>query len=68
MTDVNNVIAHPGKFEGEREAVRYAYNQYLDGFYDDDDGEVVTVTLSTGEVVRWSEDVFGFINEVKDSP
>ena len=64
---MNEIITSPGKFEGEREAVKVAYEKYLDGVYDDDDGTVVTVTLDDGEIVRWVEGDFGFIYEVRDS-
>ena len=61
----NQPVAGPGKFEGEREAVREAYRSYLDGFADDD-GDVLTVTLDAPqETVRIREDEQGFVSEVR---
>lgn len=65
MTYMNEIITRPGKFEGERRAVEVAYEKYLEGFHDEDDDGIVTVTLDDGEVVRWYEDSMGFINEIE---
>lgn len=66
-TSLDDRVREPGKFEGERYAVMLAWEQYLNGFADDD-GEVVTaeVTLNgVTETVRFVEDDQGFVTEVR---
>lgn len=67
--DPNAIVTDPGKFEGEREVLRAAYQQYLEGFADDD-GEVLTAEVQTAdgpETIRFVEDDNGFIYELKET-
>lgn len=60
----DRIITRPGKFEGEREVLRDAYDLYLEGCADSDDGETVTVTLEDGTAIAFTEDDRGFVSEV----
>jgi hypothetical protein len=60
----SGAITDPGKFEGEAGYLPLAYDIYLDGLHDDDDGEVVTVTMPDGRVVKFVESDIGFVTEV----
>ncbi len=57
-------IASPGKFGGEMSYMLEAYALWLDGFSDDDDGDVITVTLESGQVVRFVVTIDGFVCEI----
>jgi hypothetical protein len=59
-------ITDPGKFEGQLAYMPKAYEQYLDGFCDDD-GHVITVTIDwegRRRDVRFIVDDMGFVREV----
>jgi len=62
--NAEGVIVTPGKFEGQKAYLPVAYGTYLAGFADDDDGDVVTVTLDDGKVVKFIETEQGFVEEV----
>jgi hypothetical protein len=66
---------HPGKFEGEAAHVPYYWDLYLDGMYEEDDGEVVTFEVVQDDLkifpelksrakVCLSESSDGFVQEV----
>lgn len=79
MTDIERadttaLVQHPGKFEGERQILEIAYDQYLNGFCDDDGG-IVTVEVPVAwrgtdrvpcewETIRFVVDEQGFVSEV----
>ena len=59
-------IVSPGRFEGQRDYMPAAYNQYLDGFCNDD-GKTVTVEIflnARWQTVRFIQDDQGFVREV----
>lgn len=61
----DGIIVSPGKFEGERDYMPAAYDQYMNGFCDDD-GEVIRVTLHpNNHHVAFIVDEQGFVCEVK---
>lgn len=45
----DEIITTPGKFEGERIAVPFFWEQYLNGGSDKDDGEIIYFILSPRE-------------------
>jgi hypothetical protein len=69
------IIRDPGKFEGCCRYVPHFWEVYLDGFADDDDGEILFFNVTADDVakfpeltdrvtVRLMEDDQGFICEV----
>ena len=70
MTDDYTVqdgrIVNPGQFEGERDYMPKAYEQYLDGFCNDD-GRLITVEIfwnARWQTVKFIIDDQGFVREV----
>lgn len=55
--DVNShgVITTPGKFEDQLVYVPYFWEMYLDGGADEDDGEILTFTVTAADVTEFPE-------------
>ena len=75
VVDDNGRIQSPGKFEGERRYVPYFWSVYLNGFADEDDGDVLTFVVTWADVdmfpelhgrreIRLREDGNGFVSEL----
>lgn len=73
--DDNGRIQSPGKFEGARRYVPYFWSVFLNGFADEDDGDVLIFEVTHAdrdmfpelqgcERVRLREDGNGFVSEV----
>lgn len=72
----NSRITSPGKFEGELAYLPYYYELYLHGFVDNDDGNIVTIKITTEDrklfpeipkrkrVIKFIVTKFGFVIEV----
>ena len=53
--DANGIIRSPGKFEGEPVYVPYFWDAYLEGFADEDDGEVLTFRVTAEDRAEFPE-------------
>jgi hypothetical protein len=73
--DEQGIILSPGKFENEPLYVPYFWDAYLNGFADDDDGEVLTFIVNQDDrnefpelanirQVRLASTDDGFVGEV----
>jgi hypothetical protein len=49
------IIQSPGKFEGEMLYVPYFWDAYLNGMADDDDGNVLTFIVDSGDKNEFPE-------------
>lgn len=52
---VNGAIRSPGKFEGERVYVPYFWELFLDGFAEEDDGDILTFTITQEDLDEFPE-------------
>jgi hypothetical protein len=50
-----DIVSHPGKFEGENAYIPFYWNEYLNGCADDDDGEILTFNVEQGDKVIFPE-------------
>jgi hypothetical protein len=60
-------ITRPGKFEGQMAYMELAYEQFLDGFYNQLSDGVISVEIKVNKVfktVRFIIDDQGFVREV----
>jgi len=55
LKDYQDTVSRPGKFEQEASYVPYFWEVYLDGFADDDDGEILTFNVSQEDVAMFPE-------------
>lgn len=61
-------ITRPGKFEGQLAYMERAYEQFLDGFFDEAADGTISVEIKVGpkvfKTVRFIIDDMGFVREV----
>jgi hypothetical protein len=53
--EYEDMVSHPGKFEGEPGYVPYFWDIYLDGGFGDDDGEWLTFEIQEDDIKIWPE-------------
>ena len=51
----DGIIVSPGKFEGEMLYVPYFWEQYIDGGADEDDGDIISFTVTEDDVREFPE-------------
>ena len=54
-TVVDGIIRSPGKFEGEAVYVPYFWDAYLNGFVDEDDGNVLEFHVDHADMEQFPE-------------
>jgi hypothetical protein len=55
VREYEDIVNRPGKFEQEPRYVPYYWDIYLNGFADDDDGEVLTFNVESEDVAMFPE-------------
>ena len=53
--ECEQAVKGPGKFEGEQAYVPYYWDVYLNGFADDDDGDVLTFDVESDDLEVFPE-------------
>ena len=50
-----DIVSHPGKFEGEKPYVPFYWDEYLDGMADRDDGTILGFNVTAEDKVMFPE-------------
>jgi len=72
--EYEEIVSYPGKFEQEAPYIPYFWDQHLNGGADDDDGDILSFTVSAddqaifpelelGQTIKLIENTYGFVIE-----